>query len=265
MGLAIETVAGKAVNPSTTFTAATMATGDSLTVRSFAPTDRATLVHAVRKGTSTGAVRVRSPMFHDDVRGITFTTAESPAVFLMPQEVGQPLVSQDTLILELTGGTGETDVALLTTYYSNLLGQSARLVSWGDIAGMVKNIKPVVVAVTNSATIGAWQDTVITTTEDLLHANQDYAVLGYLSDTAFAGIGVRGQETGNLRNVGPGPNSTLDVTDYFVNMSMRYGGPCIPVFNSANKNSFYVSTVDSVASSTGNVQLILAELTRNLQ
>lgn len=263
MGLAIDTVLGSVTNDAA-LTAVTLATGDSATVRSFAPGSSALLETIVRKGGTAGSVQVRSPMFHDDVRGIQFTTSESPAAFLLPASVGQRLVSQDTLTIEANSGAADSTVVGLCAYYSNLAGSSARLHSWGDIGGNIRSIKPIEVDLTTSATIGAWSDTVITTTENLLHANTDYAVLGFVSNVALALVGIRGQETGNLRVCGPGASSTLDVSEYFIYMSNRHGTPHIPVFNSANKDSVYVSAADNAASTAAKVQLVLAELATNL-
>lgn len=262
--VAIDTVVGHAANPSSTFTAVTFNNGDSGSVRSFAPTDTAVLERITRSGTSSGAARVLSPLLHDNVRGITFTSPESPTVYLMPRGRGQRVYPQDTLTVQVTGGTAETDVVALSIYYSNLPGANARLHNWADISPLIAYIKPMEVDVTNSATIGTWTDTVITTTEELLRANTDYAVLGYVTDTVGAMVGIKGSETGNLRVAGPCTTATDDTADYFVTWSDREGTPHIPVFNSANQGAVFVSTCDSVASSTPKVQLVLAQLSQNL-
>lgn len=261
---AIDTIVGVAANPSTTYTGVTFNTGDSGAIRSFPSTSSAKLERVTRAGTTSGAVRILSPRLHDNVRGITFTSSETPTHFQMPQKIGQTVYQQDTLTVELTGGTAETDLAALSIYYNSLPGSDARLHNWGDIASLIVQIKPLEVDVTNSATKGAWTDTVITTTEDLLIANRDYAVLGFITDTVQAMIGLKGTETGNLRICGPGTTLTEDTAQFFVDWSDREGTPHIPVINSANKGSTFVSTCDTAASSTPKVQLILALLSQNL-
>ena len=262
--VAIDTVVGHAANASTTFTAVTFNTGDSGAVRSFPAADSAKVERVLRGGATSGAVRVLSPRVHDNVRGITFTTAENPSVFEMPRQMGQVVYPQDTLSISVTGGTAETDLAALSIYYTNLPGSNARLHNWGDFASLIRYIKPLEVDVTNSATIGTWTDTVITTTEDLLIANTDYAVLGYTTDVSISLIGIKGTETGNLRIAGPGTTTTDDTTSFFVDWSAAEGTPHIPVINSANKGGIFVSTADVVASTTPKVQLILACLSSNL-
>lgn len=265
MGLAYDTVLVSAVNPSAGPTAGTTGpSGDSLTVRNFNAPDTAQLENIIRQGATLGFTQVRSPLLHDNVRGIRVTPFESPSVFSIPGVAAQRLYPQDNLICEMSGGAAETDIAALCIYYSNLPGVAARLHSWGDIAGSIKSIKPVAVAVTSSATIGAWSDTLITSTENLLHANTDYAVLGYMTNAALGVIAVKGTDTGNLRVGGPGSTSELVTTNQFVYLSQQRGNPYIPVFNAANANNTFVSVAASTASVAATVELILAELSPNL-
>lgn len=178
-----------------------------------------------------------------------------------PRKVGVNMVSGDTLTVQGSIAAAGTIVAGLALYYSNLRGQQARLHSWGDIAGNIKSIKTVEVDL-NAVAVGAWTDTLVNKTEDQLHAHSDYAVLGYEPNTAIDIVGVKGQETGNLRICGPGNTQTLDVSEYFVALSEQQGTPHIPVFNADNKGSFYVSAAHSAAIGAGaeHVYLILAEL-----
>lgn len=264
MGLAIDTNLGHVTNAGAALTGLTMASGDTLTVRSFPTTGKAYLEAVMSQVSTAGQARVKSPMFVDNVAGITLPTKESPSEFLLPQDVGQPLVANDTLIAQATSGAADSSVVALRTYYTDLTGAAARLHNWSDIAGNIKGIKTVQVAVTSSATIGAWQDTVITTTENLLQANTDFAVLGYETDTPYVCVGIKGSEMNNFRVCGPGATTTLDISSYFVDFSERMGTPHIPVFNSANNGSVFVSVAANTASVSGNVYLVLAQLANNL-
>src|SRR5215469_16774849 len=105
MGLAVETLGWKVTNPSGTFTAVTMATGDSATVRQFRQGTNARLEHITRQGATAGAVRILSPVLHDNVTGITVITAETPSVLLMPDFLGQPMQPGDALTIQGTGGS----------------------------------------------------------------------------------------------------------------------------------------------------------------
>lgn len=264
MGRAIDTVAFRAVNPGAGGAAATAATGDSGMIRSFPNQNNAWLIELLRAGGTAGFTQVTSPMLCDNVRGIRYTTAENPSRLLIPAGAMQKLTPGDTLAVTISGGAAETDVAALSVYYDNLPGASARLHSWGDISGLIANLKPMNVAVATNATAGQWSDTVITTTENLLDANTDYAVLGFITDVAICALGVKGTETGNLRICGPGSTASDVTSNYFVNMSNMLGQPCIPVFNANNRGGVFVSTLDAAAATSINAQLILAQLSQNL-
>ena len=249
MGHAIETIGGFATNPGAGPTAVTMATGDSNRVRSFNAQTKGRLLAAVRQGATEGFLQILSPALHDNVRGIRFITAETPTVFALPREIGQPLVSGDTLSITLSGGTAETDAFALTIAYDDVDGLDAKLYQWGDVSGFIEHIKPLEVDFNTNATAGQWQDTVLTTTEDLLNADRKYAVLGYSVDVAVTAFGLKGQETGNVRICGPGVTATDDTNDYFAALSDQYGVRAIPVVSANNKGSIFVSCL-AVATAT---------------
>jgi hypothetical protein len=96
---------------------------------------------------------------------------------------------------------------------------------------------------------------------DLLHANSQYAVLGYLTDVAVPAVAIRGIDVGNLRCGGPGLLMPDYTQWYFCDMSMNTGRPHIPVINANNKGGTFVSVLGLTASVAVNVSLIMAELT----
>ena len=259
----IDTVLAQVTNQ-TSLTNVTVAAGDSLTVRSFAPSARAYLDNITVKGGQSVTARLTSPYLHDTTRGITVLTAQAPSMRTLPRQIDQYLASQDVMVLQALSGGANSTAVCLHNYYSDLGASDARLHSYGDIRGMVNQIKPVEIDVTASATIGAWNDTVITTTENLLKANTDYAILGYTVDVACLCVAIKGQDTGNLRISGPGTVLQDVSVEYFLQMDAMTGRPYIPVINAANVNNTFVSVADNAASTAVKVQLILAELTQNL-
>lgn len=265
MGLAIDTVLVSAVNPGAGPTAfLPNGSGDSLAVRNSNSARKAYLENIIRMGTTAGFLQVRSPMLHDNVQGIRITPAESPSIYSLPDEVDQVLQPQDLLVVEGSGGAAESDIGLLQIYYEDLPGIAARLHNYSEILPLIKSVKPVRVAVSSSATAGLWTDTLITTSENLLHANTDYAIVGYMSNAAFGAIAVKGAETGNLRIGGPGSTSEFATTDFFALMNTRNGRPWVPVVNSANAGGLFVSVCAATASVAGVVELILLELAPGL-
>ena len=260
MGIVVETLGFRVANPSSTFTAVTMATGDSNVVRQFRDGTKAVLEAVFRQGATAGAWRFLSAVLHDNVRGLTFITAETPSHTLLPEQIGEPLQPGDTLSISGTGGTAETEVGAINIYYQDVLGMDAKLYSWPDIANSIEHLKPVEVDCTPNGTAGVWSDTLITATEDLLKADRKYAILGYLLDTAVAAMAVKGGETGNARVGGPGATESDVTIDWFVRESMRHGTPHIPVVSANNKGSTNVSILSTATSGTVKAQLMMALL-----
>lgn len=265
MGRAIDTVlafstqAGAAAFP----TALAATTGDSLAVRSFDRNKRAYLQSVIYSAGGGVKARVASPLMHDNVTGLTFQPGEAPSNWMLPPEGAVELRPTDTLSV-FGACAGATTITLgLVNYYEDLDGADARLFSWPDIKDSIKYIKSFEVDLAAIA-VGAWTDTLITTTENQLHADEHYAILGYEVNPAVDIVGFKGSATGNLRACGPGPTSSLDISEYFVTFSEKSKRPCIPVFNSNDRTAFFVSAANhaAVAGGAASVYPIVAQLTR---
>lgn len=242
-------------------TALAAAPGDSLSIRNFVAGQTASMNALIYSAGGSERVRVVSPNMHDNQTGLTFEPAEVPAHFLIPQNGAVSVVANDTLSVYGGIAAAGTIAGAMQIYYSKLPAIEQRLHMWGDISGNVRYYKSVEVDLAAVA-VGAWTDTLITTTENQLHANKDYAVLGYEMSVAVDVVGVKGSATGNLRVCGPGATSTIDTSEYFVYMSERQGAPYIPVFNSDDRQAFYVSAFNhaAIGGAAAHVYLILAEL-----
>jgi len=265
---AIDTIASYQGTSGSTLAAGTFATGDSGTVRNFPSSAKARLLAAYYDDvTSPLPARIRSPLLHDNVDGIELDPGSSAPTKLIPRTLLQELRAQDVLTFELsTAATTGKALLAASIFYDQLPGATARLFSRGDIQGNIRNIKPLRVAVGSGAnTAGAWYDLVITTTENLLHANTDYAVLGISCTAAVAAVGIKGTDTGNLRVCATGGTNNPESADYFVRLSEETGLPTIPVINAANAGSTYISLISSAATGAASVvSVILAELATNL-
>lgn len=262
MGIAVDTVGFSAAVAGAAGKAATPATGDSFTVRNFPQTATARLLDLFRQDASTtlGFVQLKSPRLANDTTGIKVTTLETPSVSLLPEGVGQSLFSGDNLTVNVSGdATATTHTAgAFEVYYSTLPGSSARLHSWGDISGAVENIFTQSVAL-DAATVGTWKDQLANTTADLMRADTTYALLGYVTDVAYACVGLRSQETGTLRICGPGTVNAEDTRSYFVDRSQALGLPYIPVVNANNRGNIKATAIAGLVAS-GTVSLIWAQL-----
>lgn len=268
MGMALDTIgidrlSGGAAD--TVFAAATAAAGDSLTVRNASPNATVQLERVMYHGRAGDAFRIRSPYLHDIAEGIQFFPGIFPSGDMYVTQTPQVLRPQDTLIAEMLVNaiTSHGDAAL-GIFYSDLPGVQSRLHTLADILPLIANVKLMRVTMGAGGAAGVWLDTAITATEDVTRANTDYAVLGFITDTALTAVAIKGPDTGNLRVGGPGVVQAWITQNYFINESIEAQGPRIPVFNSANKNGTFVSAF-SIASPTGaNVQLVIAQLSRTI-
>lgn len=261
MGRAMEIISGKVTNPSTTFTPWTMATGDSNAVRSFPFDAGAHLEDAWTQQASAGVLRVRSPRMHDNLQNIRLGALAATPQSLLPEMVNQRLYPQDQLIIDQTGGASEVDAGSLLITYNDLPGVNARFFSWDQVQPLIKNIISVETQHTTGGTAGDYGGSqAINSFEDIFKANEDYAVLGYLMSAACTSVGWKSPDYGNLRVGGPGTTQRMETRDYFIDLDRRMNGPCIPVWNAANKGSTFVDLLSTATGATVIVHTIMAEL-----
>lgn len=261
MGLALETIAFNTASPGAIITAATAATGDSLSVRSFSAADSAYLFGLNSRQGTAGVLRVRSPRLHDNVNGIRYNVIATEPIMVSPDWLNQALEPQDTLIVEQSGDAAATTVGCAWLYYNNLPGVAARLYRWEEIQPRIVNYAGVLVNPTSSATVGAWgPGRALNADVDNLKANVDYALLGVDVDTSCTAVAIRGADSGNLRIGVPGSTNRTETRDFFIRLATRRAQPCIPVFNAANKGGILVDIMHNAASLAVNINFLFAEL-----
>lgn len=236
--------------------------GDSTTIRGVVGESKVRMMALITESDAVGnKFRVTSPLLHDNVTGLTWVAPENPSQFLIPEYASVELNQLDTLTVNGQCGGATTITAVVVISYDDIRGTDADLYRWHDISGDIKYIKAVEVDLAAIA-VGAWTDTAITNTEDQLHANKSYAVLGYSVTPAVTAVGVKGLATGNLRMCGPGFPGTISLSDYFVEMSEYHQMPYIPVFQANDRRAFFVSACNTAALGAGaaKVSLVVAEL-----
>lgn len=261
MGKAMEVVTGRALNPGAGPTALGANTGDSFQVKSTPENQNAQLIGLWGQAATAGLVRLRSPRLHDNTQGLRYVLPAGLVRNFLADGEHTPLYSQDILTFEIGGGGAETDSASMLVYYPDLGGSDARLVTWDQIRGMIEEITTVEVAVAGPVTAGDWSaGTAINATFDLLKANQDYAVLGYIVGTACNAVAIKGPDTANLRVGGPGPIEPTETRDWFKRLSVEQGMPTIPVINQANRAATLAHVALNTAAGTVTVDLIVARL-----
>lgn len=258
---AIEVVAGRAVNPGAVFTALTPNTGGTFTVRNTGLGTPVNLDGMWYKGATAGSLRVRSPRLHDNVKGLLFQAAAAGSFNLMGDFPRTKLVPQDVLTVEITGGAAETDDAAILLAYEDLPGSNGRWATWDQILPRIVDLVTNEVSIAAAATLGDWSaGTALNATNDLLKANTDYAVLGYVCQNSVCAVALQGPDTGGLKAGGPGNTNVLETREWFKRMDFALSTPYIPIINSANKGGTLAFQCDSAAGAANLVDFLLAEL-----
>jgi len=263
MGRALQVITGFVTAPGATLTAWTLASGDSLSIRSAAIESPIHLLQAWADNQVAGTLRVRSPRLHDNVQGIRLDVTASDVSPLLPTGIMQRLFAQDTLVAEQSGSgvAGDIETGAVLVMYDNLPGVDGRLASWEQVKPLIKHILTVENTLALGIAGGYSGEEAIDAEFDLLKANTDYALLGYLVDVECAVVGWRGIDTGNLRVGGPGNETLRHITsEWFIRLNRLTGLPTIPVFNSANKSGILIDGAQDENGTDVTVTTILAEL-----
>lgn len=260
---ALEIITGFVTAPSTTFTGLTLAAGNSLTIRNAKEGSKPRLLSAWSDQQTAGNLRIRSPRMHDNVQGLRLYSFASDPVPLIPFTAPQIFYPQDLLTVELTGSAtgGDIETACLLVYYDDLPGVNSRLIDAEELKARMVNILSVENTLALGTAGGYSGEEAINAEFDLLKANTDYALIGYLVSAECACVRWRGVDFGNLGVGGPG-NDTKNIHQarWFIDLSNEFGLPLIPVFNSANKAALLIDGAQDENGTDVTVISILAEL-----
>jgi hypothetical protein len=203
--------------------------------------------------------------FHDQVFGIRAQVPDGSglapinrASLVSPAGLDQPIFPSDVLTVNANGTAGDNVNATLMLYYQDIPGIDARLASYEWVKANLKNLVGIAVTVTPGA--GDWGATVaLNAADNRLHANTDYAVLGFTSPTPLAAVGIAGIDTGNLRVGAPVLADPNHDAYALLDFARAYSAPLIPVINSNNAGSTNVQAADPAAGGTA-IDVVLAEL-----
>lgn len=263
MAPGLRVLTGRVTNPGATITALTADTGDAFTVTNFT-SGSAWLLNIWAKEGTIGIMRVRSALLHDISQAIRVRVPLAAKCRpLLPLDHRQPLVAQDNLTVELSGGGAEVDAASLLVYYENVPGGSDAYITPAELRARRVQTVGVEVPITSGGTAGQYGGSAAVNSgasANILKANTAYAIVGYLTDTELVTIGITGPDFGNLRAGGPGSTDAFVTRDWFDRLATEQDLALIPVFNSANAANTNVDVVDTATGSTINVTLLCEQL-----
>lgn len=241
--LALEGIGFYTTAPSTTWTTATICTGNTNVIRDCRRA-RIADVWGDLQGTA-GMIRITAPELHDPTNGILLYPTASVVVPLR-DGFADIVPPQTTLAIAMQGsGTGgDIENGVLQAVYEDApfgvptFLTRAELDFWGE-----KEVD--IVNTISTGTAGDWSGSEAINAEvDVFKANRHYALVGADTQVECAGIRYVGPDTGNLGVVVPGdPDAKQETRSYFIRLSERLGMPTIPVINSANKGATFISAL----------------------
>jgi len=211
---------------------------------------------------------VTASRWHDQTYGIRgevtsgATTAPiNRPVCLSPIGVDQPIFPSDVLSMQVNGTANDEFVSTLLVYYQNLPGISARLATAEYVRQHTKNLVGINATLTSGTAVPGTA-VALNAADNRLHANRDYALLGWSSTLTCASLTIQGIDTGNLRVGGPVLGDPGHDANFFVDIAKAYNAPLIPIINSNNAGATLLQGTHVVGQSTP-LDVLLAELDTN--
>lgn len=246
------------------------ASGDSLSLRWFGEGTQAYIMDTWGGNNAhLCEFQIRSPLLHDNTHGIRlkqmFNPTESgadgnPQLHFAPH-FRQPLQPTDTLIVEVNGTAADDVTFCMMVHYDTPHYPGARFVTAEEVDARLVSLVGISVSPVPAAATSTWGTAeAITTDDDRLKANRDYALLGLTADLPFTALKITGPDTGNLGIPIPGSFSEHVSAGWFYEMSKRFGLPLIPVINSNNKSVTTTSAADVGGGTAPTAALQFAEL-----
>jgi hypothetical protein len=271
MGKIIDSVLGfKDAITGGAFEALTAASGDSFSLRWFGDGTTVELLEAWGgNNTSLCEFSIRSPLLHDNTRGIRFKhmfnptnsgADGNPQVYL-PPFWKQPYEPTDTLIVEVNG-TAAADVTFCQMIKYEAPGmQGARLLTAEEVEARLVNLVAISTSPVPAAATSTWGAAeTIAADDDRLKANTDYALLGATSDLPCTAVKVWGPDTANFGIPFPCSWDESKTSGWFYEMAKRWREPLIPVINSNNKGVTNIAAADVGGGTAPTVALLFAQL-----
>ncbi len=246
--------------------------GESLAIRWLGEGTRVHLLEAWgANNTSKMDVSIRSPLMHDNVRGLRFGHMFNPTLsgadgnpqLYLPPYWKQPYNPTDTLVVEVNG-TAAADVTFsqcLLYETPNEIG--GRFMQWSEVEARTENLVGIRVSPAAAAATSDYGTAeAISSDDDRLKANTDYALLGLTTDLPFTTLGLFGPDTGNFTIPIPGHWNEQISASWFYEMSRRWSLPLIPIINSNNKGVTFTKLADVGGGTAPLICLLFAELRR---
>lgn len=219
------------------------------------------------------AYYTRPSSTHDQTHGVRFSIAS--AAYNAVGHVGEVnlfggpttlnVFKSDTLTLSAT--TTASDCILFTwiTEYDDLPGAAGNFATPAQVMALQQSTLALRCSAVASGTAGIYgTQRAIQADDTRLHADKYYAILGCTVQTAVHAVTLIGPDWAGQRIAIPAGNIQTMSSSWFVDQSLKWNKPLIPVFNSNNANGqTLVQVVDSATSTSPQIDFLMYELSGN--
>lgn len=271
MGVAIDTITNfKDSLTGSAFEALAAASGDSNTLRFLDANADIRLLQAWGGNNATKCdFSIRSPLLHDNTRGIRFAhmfnptqsgADGNPQIYMGDYDF-QKYRPSDTLTVEALGAASDDVTFTQLVWYEGPGVPDSKFITYEECAAKIVNLVGIRIspsAAASTSTYGTAE--AISTDDDRLKANTWYALLGHTTDLPHTTLTIHGPETGNLRVPMPGSQVEALTANWFADMARRFNKRMIPVFNANNKANIFATVADAGGGTTPLTCLRFAEL-----
>ena len=256
MGVSIDTItAFKDSLPGGSFEALTAAASDSLTLRFLDANADIRLLSAWGGDNATKCdFSIRSPLLHDNTRGIRFahmfnptqSGADGDPQIYMGDYEWQKYRPSDTLTVEASGTASDDVTFTQLVWYEGPGVPDSKFIGYEECMQKAVNLVGIRVAASPHATTSTYGTAVaLNSSDDRLKANTWYAYIGLTTDLPYTTLTIKGPETGNLRVPCPGSQIEALSASWFADIARRMQKRCIPTFNANNKANIFLEAATS--------------------
>jgi hypothetical protein len=246
------------------------ADGDSLSIRDYGEGATVELISAWGADNASKCdFSIRSPLLHDNQRGIRFAHMFNPTqsgadgnpnVYLAG-DYSQKYWRTDTLTVEVNGTAADDVTFVQLLAYEGGATPQAQMISYQELEALRVNTVGIRVSPAPPAATSTYGTAeAIDTDDNRLKANKRYAWLGLTTDLPFTCLALNGPDTANFRIACPGYRDEDVSGNWFRNLAKELNLPCIPVIHSNNRSNTFVRAADVGGGTAPLISLLFAEL-----
>jgi len=238
--------------------------GDSLTLRAVAPGMAIKLIDwMLCSEGAAGEHRLIWTTGHDTSYGLAVIADTEPRRVRPVGRKPATFASSEVIKPYVAGSAtaGEAAFGVLQILYDSVPGAEGQYISPEEL--LSRGLQPLgwIISITHSAKLTWTAGGTLDQARDVWKRDKKYAILGAKMGSNIVALALRGPDTGNVRlAVVPERNDRVKSLEYFVDLSLMVGKPCIPVIEGANVGATQLEFLGLATSGSEDITLYCVEL-----